>query len=70
MNRAGIPRPKIRAIAIVWQAGRPVIEDAWVKGLLPEEREIVDHALRMRGYRINGFAIEELDNGDHQHCGA
>lgn len=70
MNQSGIPRPRLRAVGIVWTNGRPVIEDEWVKGLQPDEREAVDRALRVRGFRINGNSVEETDNGDHQHCGA
>ena len=65
MSSAGLPRIKPRAVAIVWKAnGRPAIEDEWVKGLTPYERDMVERALAARGFRLNGFQVEELDNGN------
>ena len=60
MSNAGIATPKARAIGVAWTAeGKPRIKDGWVERLSPAEREGVDRALRMRGYRLNGFSIEE-----------
>ena len=65
MSEVGLRTPRPRAVAIVWRRdGWPAIDAEWVKGLTPYERGKVDAALAVRGFRLNGFTVEEVDYGD------
>lgn len=54
-------KPRPTGVGIVWREGRPVIEEDWVRHLKPEQRAWVDGALRERGFRLNGFVLEEIE---------
>lgn len=64
MIDAKLRPPQPRGVGIVFRDGRPVVKDGWVARLRPEERKWVEHALEMRGFRLNGNTIEEVDNGN------
>jgi hypothetical protein len=62
--KAALKAPRVRAICLLLRNGRPVVEDEWVRSLLPHEREIVERSLAARGFRFNGNSVEEIDNGN------
>ena len=60
----GIPNPEVRGVGIVFKGGYPSVTVDWLRGLTPQEREAVDRALAVRGFRINGLIIEEVADGN------
>ena len=64
MIRAGLSSPRPRGVGLVYGPdGKPKIKDGWVERLTPDQRTWVEHALAMRGFRLNGHSIEEIDDG-------
>jgi len=62
INLAGLPDPEVKAIVLVFRKdGTPAICDDFVKNLSPEDREGVERALAVHGFKLVGNQIMEIE---------
>lgn len=56
----GLPEPKVSGAVVVFRNGRPDVCEDFIKHLTPEQRQGVENALAVHGFKLVGNEVMEI----------